>query len=185
MIRINLLPVRAEKKRETIRLQLTIAGLVVFLVLAVLGMLYLMIGSDISQIKEDIATAEAEQVIVAKKIGKLSEIKKQKEVVQGKLDVVKRLEKGRVGPTNLFLSVERSIPELAWIENFNEKGRIITLSGGAAAQNIVVDFLENLKKEKEIGRVDLIESRRAPGKKSAGYKRDIVNFKITIERKRN
>jgi hypothetical protein len=39
MIRINLLPVRAAKKRESVRFQLTVAGLITFFVIA-LGMVF-------------------------------------------------------------------------------------------------------------------------------------------------
>jgi len=57
MIRINLLPVRAAKKKESIRFQLTVAGLATFLVAAVSIASYLVVGSEASSLNGQIATS--------------------------------------------------------------------------------------------------------------------------------
>ena len=53
MIRINLLPLRASKKKETVRQQLSILGLSMFGVLVVGLFLFLLLGTKISNAKVD------------------------------------------------------------------------------------------------------------------------------------
>jgi type IV pilus assembly protein PilN len=81
MIRINLLPVRAAKKRESVRFQLTVAGLITFFVIALGMVFYLISSSEANALKEDIANGEAELSVLKQKIGELSKIKEQKRIV--------------------------------------------------------------------------------------------------------
>jgi type IV pilus assembly protein PilN len=60
MIRINLLPVRAAKKKESIRFQLTVAALVTFLVFAVSMVAYLVVMSEASGLKDQISSGQQE-----------------------------------------------------------------------------------------------------------------------------
>ena len=57
MIRINLLPVRAAKKKESVRFQLTIAGLCTVFVIAVSVLVYISATSEASQLSTDITNA--------------------------------------------------------------------------------------------------------------------------------
>jgi type IV pilus assembly protein PilN len=84
MIRINLLPVRAAKKRESVRFQLTVAGLITFFVIALGMVFYLISSSEANALKEDIANGEAELSVLKQKIGELSKIKEQKRIVAEK-----------------------------------------------------------------------------------------------------
>jgi type IV pilus assembly protein PilN len=161
MIRINLLPVRAAKKKESLRFQLTLAGLAIFFILSLSIAYTLKLGSDIAVIEEDVASAEAEQLAISKKIGELSEIKKQKSIVQSKLDVVANLEKGRSGPVEMFLMIEAAIPERAWLKSMVDSGRKITLVGTALSEDIVADMMRRLKSQSKVKNVQLIETRAA------------------------
>ena len=181
MIRINLLPVRAARKKESVRFQMTVAGLVTFFVVALAVVVFVRLNAEVSFLSGEITKAEAEQREIQKKIGELSKIKEQKQVVQSKLDVVKRLEKGRTGPIKLLFQIEEAIPLKAWIVSFKDTGTVLTLKGEASTEDVVAAFMRGLKKHRELGRVDLIEVRKNKGKEG----RDTVSFTITVERKRS
>ncbi|VAV82635.1 Type IV pilus biogenesis protein PilN [hydrothermal vent metagenome] len=156
MIRINLLPVRAAKKKESLRFQLTVGGLIIFLVFSLSIAVTLKLGSDVSLMKEDLAASQRELIQLKRKVGKLSKIKEQKRIVQSKLDVVSRLEAARKGPTLLFAKISSAIPERAWLSSMRDQGRIITLSGVASAEEDIADFMRRLQAFKDFNRVDLV-----------------------------
>jgi type IV pilus assembly protein PilN len=79
MIRINLLPVRAAKKKETAIQQLAIAGIGFGLVLAIILVMFFIKVGQISGTKNDITAANAKIAELKSKIGKLDELKKLKD----------------------------------------------------------------------------------------------------------
>ena len=83
MIRINLLPVRAAKKKETVKQQATIAISSIVAVLLIFVALYSVTLGKISGTKNDITSAEGEIQQLKKKIGEIDNLKKlQAEVAQ-------------------------------------------------------------------------------------------------------
>ncbi|MEE9614583.1 MAG: PilN domain-containing protein [Thermodesulfobacteriota bacterium] len=181
MIRINLLPVRAAKKKETIRFQLTVAGLITFLVVAVSLLLYVLKASEVSAIEEEIADGQQELARLTIEVGELSKIKQQKAVVQGKLDVVGRLEKGRSGPVNLFTRVADAIPEKAWITSLRQSPSVVVLEGFAATDEVVADFMRGLERHPALGAVELEVAKRGTGKKDSPA--GLVEFSIRLDQR--
>jgi type IV pilus assembly protein PilN len=180
MIRINLLPVRAAKKRESVRFQLTVAGLITFFVIALGAVLYFISNSEANALREDIARGEAELSELKKKIGELSKIKEQKRIVESKLQVVKKLEAARKGPVDLFTRISEAIPKKVWLNSLVDSGRVITLKGFAATEDDVSMFLRGLEKHKELGRPELVVAQRRKKAKIAG--RELVEFTIRLEK---
>jgi type IV pilus assembly protein PilN len=177
MIRINLLPVRAAKKKESTRFQLTVAGLVTFLVLAVSFAVYLTVSSEANAIKGEIEQGNEELLQLKRKIGELSKIKEQKRVVEEKLNIVKNLEAARTGPAELFKMVAISIPEKAWLKSLKDEGQVITIRGFAADDEVVAEFMRRLQRHKGPGGVELevVESIR-----EAETKAEVVRFVIRL-----
>ena len=179
MIRINLLPVRAAKKRESIRFQLTVAGLITFCVIAISLAVFLKLKSDASLLRQDVESAEAELRMLQKKVGELSKLKEQKRIVQSKLDVVKRLESARTGPVELFAKIATAIPERAWLSSLLDQGKVISLQGLAGSDEVVADFMRGLERYRELGDVELVVAQRS--KVTIGG-RELVEFTIRLER---
>jgi type IV pilus assembly protein PilN len=175
MIRINLLPVRAAKKKETIRFQLTIAGLFTFFVIAVTILFYISYRKDVSVLNTDIQAGKSELAQLKSKIGILSKLKGQKRVLQDKLKIVNKLEAARKGPVELLERLSHSMPEKAWLTSLSEKGGTLTLVGVAAYDDIIADLMRNLK-EHEFKNIDLVIAKRAKGKGA------VVNFTLRADK---
>ncbi len=175
MIRINLLPVRAAKKKETIRFQLTIAGLFTFFVIAATVLFYISYRKDVAVLKTDIEAGKAELTALKSKIGVLSKLKGQKRVLEDKLKIVNKLEEARKGPVELFERLSNSMPEKAWLTSLIEKGDTLTLTGVAAYDDIIADFMRNLKEEK-FKNIELIVAKRAKGKAN------LVDFTLKVNK---
>lgn len=180
MIRINLLPVRAAKKKESIRFQLTVAGLITFFVVALIGIIYMTVSSEVSGLRHDLASGEEELKELKKKIGELSRIKEQKRIVEDKLGIIKKLEADRTGPVDLFAKISEAIPERAWLDYLKDEGNLVVLKGMAITDDTVADFMRGLEKFEELGRVELEVARRGKDKESG---RDVVVFSIRLEKR--
>lgn len=181
MIRINLLPIRAAKKKESIRFQLTVAGLVTCLVIILVMGFYFTVRSEANSLREGIRSGNEEMEELKKKIGELSRIKEQKRIVEEKLAIVRNLEAGRTGPSKLFQMVSDSIPEKAWLASLKDEGFVITLKGFAATDEVVADFMRGLEKHKELGAVELEVAQRGIERETGA---ELVNFTIRLEKQR-
>ena len=178
MIRINLLPVRAAKKKESIRFQLTVAALVTFLVFAVSMAAYLVVSSEAGNLKDQITSGQQELESLKKKIGELSKIKEQKRVVEEKLRIISQLEANKTGPVKLFQRISNSMPEKAWIRSLRDNGNVIAIDGYAADDEIVADTMRGLEKF-GMGNVELDVAQRVIEKETGV---EMVSFVIKIER---
>jgi type IV pilus assembly protein PilN len=161
MIKINLLPVRAARKKEAIRQQLSVAGLSFLMLFVIFGGIYWSKNSKISKARTDIRQGENELKELKRKVGELSRIKEQKRIAQEKLGIVKQLEANRSGPVKLLHDISNAIPEKAWIEILKETKNVITLKGFASTEDVVADFMRGLERYPEMGRVELEIVRKA------------------------
>ncbi len=149
MIRINLLPVRAARKKESIRFQTTIAVLITSFCFALAIFLYIVYIFEVKSVKDEIVIIEDENRKVMKKIGQLKNIKAEKKLVQDKLDVVDKLEAGRSGPVDLLTKIATAIPEMATLNSLVQKGNTVVVKGYAADKEVVADFMRKLRKAGE------------------------------------
>lgn len=156
MIRINLLPYRAARKKENVRIQVNIfLGTIVFLVLAIFWY-NSHLSSRINGLKTDIQDTKA-QVAKYQAINKeIAEIKKKLEVVNRKIEVIEALESDRKAPVqNLDKLYSLLVEKRMWYTSVEEKGARIHLSGVAIDNQTVADFMTRLEKSERFDRVQL------------------------------
>jgi type IV pilus assembly protein PilN len=155
MIRINLLPMKAVRKRNTALLQL--AGITIAISLAVGGALGVnwYYGQQIEQQEQEIAEAKAEIARLKKIIGEVNELDKQKKRLIAQLSVIEKLEKGKRGPVRVLDELSSSIPKRVWITGFTEKNGKLALSGVGLENADISEFMRALQKSKYFGNVTL------------------------------
>jgi type IV pilus assembly protein PilN len=176
MIKINLLPVRAAKKKETAVQQIAIFCIGLVLVLAVTMTMYLVKSLQISDTKTDISTANAKINELKSKIGKLEELKSLKNEVKKKLDVLTQLRKNKSGPAQRLATLSDTTPEQLWLTAYNESGSDIKMSGLAFNEELIASFMRGLEASKEYMGVELVVSEQ---KESDGTK--FKRFDITCK----
>lgn len=175
MIRINLLPVRAAKKKETAIQQLAIAGIGFGLVLAIILVMFFIKVGQISGTKNDITAANAKIAELKSKIGKLDELKKLKDEVKKKLDVLAALRKNKSGPAQRLATLSDSTPDQLWLEAYKEAGDTIKIAGLAMNEELIAQFIRALEASADYERVDLVVSEQ---KDLAGTK--LKRFELTL-----
>lgn len=156
MIRINLLPFRAARKKENIRRQITIYALVVVLLFTVMAYYSVQLHSTLSNLKEKEKEVRAELKTLQATVNKINKLEKQIKEIKAKLTVIKRLEKNKTGPVHLLEEITLAIPkDKLWLKTFKESKGILKLTGTAMDNETVALFMTNLEKSAYISRVEL------------------------------
>ena len=158
MIKINLLPVRASRKKETLKQQQTIFLLSLLSVVIVAFALYFFLQFKIGAAKEEIARSESEIQELKAKIGKINELKKLKEEVKKKVDVLTSLRKGKDGPVLRLVTLSDSSPDKLWLTRYAESGLETSIAGIAYNEELIASFMRNLEASPDFENVELIVS---------------------------
>ena len=158
MIKINLLPVRAARKKETAIQQLVIAGVVVVVIALIVTSLYMVKRVQVSETKDDITSANNKIKELKTKIGKLEELKTLKEQVKKKLDVLSQLRKNKTGPAQRLSLLSDLAPERLWLTGYSESGQEIKLSGIAFTEELIAQFMKALEASSDFMTVELVVS---------------------------
>lgn len=158
MIKINLLPVRASKKKETAIQQLVIAGIVIVFSAVVVTSLYVVKRVQVTAAKEDITTANNKINELKAKIGKLEELKTLKEQVKKKLDVLSQLRKNKTGPAQRLSTLSDLTPNQLWLTSYSEASQIVKISGIAFTEDLIAQFMRSLEGSSDFVGVELLVS---------------------------
>lgn len=176
MIKINLLPVRAAKKKETAIQQLAIAGIAVVLVLLVVTSLYFLKRVQITETQKDIASANVKINELKTKIGKLEELKTLKGQVKKKLDVLAQLRKNKTGPAQRLATLSDLTPDKLWLTNYSESTQDIKIAGIATTEELIAQYMKSLEASSDYISVELVVSEQT---EIAGTK--LKKFELTMK----
>jgi type IV pilus assembly protein PilN len=155
MIRINLLPLRASRKKETARQQLSILALSVVGVLLVGLCLYFLLLAKTSTATSQIESSENEVKALKAKIGAIDNIKKLQADVKKKLDVLNQLRKEKRGPASRLAALSDAVPEKLWLTKYAESSGNVAVSGFALSEELIALFMKNLQGSNAFANVEL------------------------------
>ncbi|MCM0083685.1 PilN domain-containing protein [Geomonas sp. Red32] len=161
MIRINLLPVRASKKKETIRQQISLLIISMVGVLLVGMMMYFIMLGKVNVAKNRIEAADAELKSLKAKIGAIDNLKKLQADVKKKLDVLAQLRRGKTGPSSRWAALSAAVPDQLWVTKYTESGTAVALGGYAMSEELIAQFMRNLQASGSFANVELQVSEQA------------------------
>ena len=146
MIRINLLPFRAARKKENVRRQVSIFLLSLVLVLIVLGWIHIYLQSKQSKMTENVAEIKKELELYKKKDIEMRELRQKLKTLEQRKGVIDGLEAKRFKPVHVLDSLtQKIVPDRMWLTNLTLRGSRLQLSGIAVDNNTVADFMDNLE----------------------------------------
>lgn len=158
MIKINLLPVRAAKKKEPARQQISILLLAIIAVLVIAFGIYMVTLAKISTAQEEIGKSEQEIKRLKEKIGEIDNIKKFQAEVKKKLDILNQLRRDKTGPATRLAKLSDAVPDKIWLTKYAESGGNISLAGVAFNEELIAAFMRNLQASNEFTNVELLVS---------------------------
>lgn len=178
MIRINLLPYRAARKKENIRIQVNVfLGSVL-----ILGLLVFVFNSHlkgrVNDLNSEISSTRT-QLAKYQQINKeIAEIKKKLAVLTRKIEVIESLERDRKTPVqNLDCIYQMLVEKRMWYTQIDEKGDNIKISGIAVDNQTVADYMTRIEKSEKYQNVHLasIKQHQLQGK-DINLKQFDINF---------
>jgi type IV pilus assembly protein PilN len=174
MIRINLLPFRAARKKENIRRQLMVYGLSVVLTFCIMGYTFFYLSSTLSGLKEDQKRIQDELKGYELTIKRIAELEKKIKEIRAKLEVIRELERNKTGPVHLLDEISIAVPkEKLWLNSLKESKGTLTLTGTAMDNETIALFMTNLEKSEYITGVDL---QSAKLRNLPEYKLNVADF---------
>jgi len=175
MIRINLLPVKAAKRREQGQREIVLGGILLSTVVAAIVIFH---GTQLSAINQMRAANRQTSTEIAKlkqEVGDYDLIKGQREDLLRQRDAIKRLQANRAGPVWLMRELSDILtkgkgptfnkefyeeqlkrdpnagfnpnwePKRVWLLSYDEKAHAVKIHGGAKSDEDVAEFLKRLK----------------------------------------
>ncbi|MBW1850862.1 MAG: PilN domain-containing protein [Deltaproteobacteria bacterium] len=156
MIRINLLPFRAAKRLENIRMQISVYVLSVILLVVVFGFSLMGLNREIGNLQAKNTHLKKELDTFSEMLKKMDELKKKRKDLQAKLDVIRGLEAQKAGPVQLFDEIAMAVPKgKLFLKALNESKDRVNMSGVARDYDTVAKFMTNLEKTHTIKTVTL------------------------------
>ena len=146
MIRINLLPFRAARKKENIRRQVSVFFLCLLLVMIVLVWLHIYLGSKQKRLTTNVTDTKKELALYKKKNAEIRQIKKKLQDLEMRQNVIQDLEKRRFEPVHIMDELTGKImAERMWLTKLNISGGKMDVDGIALDNKTVADFIDNLE----------------------------------------
>ncbi len=160
MIRINLLPVRAARKKEAVQrhLVLFIAGLVALLLVGFV--MYRAEANELQDIQATNSRLKNEIENLKRIIGEVDEYKKQQEILEKKLEVIRRLKANKTGPVHMLDELATRIPEKLWLNKLAETDGKVTLEGVSINNEVIATFMSRLEESDYFKEVYLVSIER-------------------------
>ncbi|KPJ78504.1 MAG: hypothetical protein AMJ54_03240 [Deltaproteobacteria bacterium SG8_13] len=178
MIRINLLPFRAARKKENIRRQLSVFALTfLFFIIAAFAW-NMRLGAKINDLNTDVENTKKEVAKYKKITEKIKRIKKQLEILQKKTQVIDKLQRNRFDSVALLETMsDKVIDKRMWFTEFQNKGNKVQIKGIALDNRTVADFMTRLEGTGMFGSVKLQKINKKVYKKSSLKEFNIVATK--------
>ncbi|RZB30225.1 MAG: type IV pilus assembly protein PilN [Desulfobacteraceae bacterium Eth-SRB1] len=179
MIRINLLPFRAARKKENVRQQISIFFLSFLFISASMFYYNMILNSKIKVLGNKIATTTKELNKYNEINKEITSIKKKLAILKKKTDVIKNLEVSREESVRLLDAMTNMVIEKRmWLTSLGAKEGGVNIKGIALDNKTVADFMTCLEKSKLFKNVNLKITKQQKFKKSINLK----SFEITCEK---
>jgi type IV pilus assembly protein PilN len=158
MIRINLLPVREERRKASAR------QMALVLVATLLGSVFLS-GAFHAKVRHDISSTRALTHATQKEIDRfgpqlkqVEEFKKTKAEIEQKLGVIESLHEARSGPVHVLDELATHTPDRIWISKVSIHAGKLTMEGMSLDNELVALFLTALEESAFFKDVELVET---------------------------
>ena len=176
MIKVNLLPFRAARKKENIRQQVSIFFLSIIFVTLSMYYYNISLNNKINAYNAKIESIKNEVAKYNKTIKEIADIKKRLDVLNKKTSIIKNLELNRKKPVRLLDKMTQMvIPKRMWFTNLEAKEEVVTIKGFALDNKTVADFMTRLEDSKLFDSVNLMTLKQQKHKRLINLKEFVIS----------
>jgi type IV pilus assembly protein PilN len=148
MIRINLLPIREEKKKERKRLDISVSILMLILTFLISGYLYINIHWEVVRLRNQVRIKMEEDTRLAKKVGEIRLLKKERKVLNRKIKIIEKLSKNRLMAVRIMEALSLQVPDKMWFTMLQVKDKKVSIVGIAMDDQTLSVFISRLNRSK-------------------------------------
>lgn len=160
MIRINLLPIRAQKKKESARRVIMALALSLVGVALALLSLHLSLTGRIARVEAQVASYQEEIRRLRVETKDVNRFKAEKEDLQRRLNIIQTLQRAKTGPVRVLEDLVLALPGKLWLTALREKDGKMEIKGLALDNPTIAAFMTNLERSGVIENVELVISQQ-------------------------
>jgi type IV pilus assembly protein PilN len=188
MIRINLISQTREKPRRRVPAtslvgsgqKITVACTLI-LALAALGVgwWYWSLRQEAAKLADDITAAEAETRRLQTLIVQVRQFETRKVQLQERVTLIETLRRGQSSPVHVLDAISRSVPDMLWLTQLDQKGPDITIEGRCMNLTSISDFVDNLGRSGWFKKpVEIVNSQIETGSGGTG---ELIKFTVKAQ----
>ena len=146
MPQINLLPWRAEQRKERKLAFLAALGGGTVAALLATGVIYMLFSSMISGQQQRNERLKAEIATLDKQIEQINSLEAQKQRFISRMDIIEKLQRSRPEIVHVFDELVRTLPDGTFLTGVTQTGHRLKLDGVAQSSTRVSTFMRNIDK---------------------------------------
>lgn len=167
MIRINLLKPEKKEVRETPsapsveykeKQKPPYFALIILLALAAIAALYFFQKNELAKEQTLLETAQQEKRSLQHVLTTLNDLEQQKQILERKISIISMLKSRQGNAVIIMDELSKSIPDWVWLSETTYEGSSVRVKGKSMSNNLLADYLSNLKDSAYFTDVDLIQS---------------------------
>ena len=141
MIRINLIPHRAEFRKKQIIEYITVFSVAVVSTLLLIVLVDIWETQTLTELQEEQAMLRTRNDELSKKIGELRNLDALRKDVESKLQIVDELQEGRFRSLKTMQAISESIPQNVWIDQMQDDDGKLVMSGFGESSQAIANFM--------------------------------------------
>ena len=194
MIRINLLggERKVAKKAFTFdsgRQVMVACSLLLVLTVAGIGYWFWTLMQASQKVDQDIAEASREQTRLQSILRDVTAFDQQRDALQQRVALIEQLRGGQSIPVQLLDEVSKSMPDMLWLTDLEQKGNDVTIQGQSTTLISLSDFVGNLGNSKLLekpveivnSQVDTVQVGGAGGRGAGAGRGSVDLIKFTVK----
>ncbi len=176
MIKVNLLPFRAARKKENIRRQVSIFLLSIMFVALCMYYYNISLNNKLNAYNVKTENIRNEVAKYNKITKEVEDIKNRLDILNKKIGVIKNLELNRKEPVQLLDTMTFTvIPKRMWFTNLEAKEEVVTIKGFALDNKTVADFMTSIEESKLFDSVNLMTLKQQNYNKNINLKGFVIS----------
>jgi type IV pilus assembly protein PilN len=180
MANINLLPWRAERRKQREReFYMMLAGTAIAALAVLLAAIFWM-SRLIDDQNDRNAYLKSEIKALDKKIEEIQELDKKRSALLTRKEIIEQLQSNRSQMVHLFDEMVKTIPDGTRLNTMKQAGETLTLEGVAESNSRVASYMRNIDGSPWMGRTDLRKIENKTGTKDIDRKMPYV-FSLDVK----
>ena len=161
-----------EEKEKKVSVGAIVAAIV--LTVVVIGGLYYFQANNLKNKENLLKERKARRAQLEEALKEIEQLKKTRDMLTRKVKIIEDLKSRQQNTVKMMDQLSKALPDWVWLTSLSFSGNSLRLSGKALSNNLIADFINNLKGTNHFLNVQFNFSTR---KKEAGQ--DVFTFSIS------